>query len=74
MRWYRSVDCWVLYLSPWRYSALMASIVTTGMAAGHGLLLPRGELAEWFLLIGSSWLSAFLISRLIERCRSGSRP
>ena len=63
LRWCRSVNRWALYLSPWRYSALMATGVASGSAAGAGL--GGAGLAEVILFGGTSWLILFLVGRLI---------
>ena len=65
MRWYRQVNLWAMNLSPWRYSALMASGIASGSDLGQWLAGTDRSLAERFLLIGSSWLIALLIGRLL---------
>ena len=59
----REFNRWAMNLSPWRYSALMATGVASGSAAGAGL--GGAGLAEVVLSGGTSWLILFLVGRLI---------
>ena len=61
--WYRQVNRWTLSLSPWRYSALMASGTASGMAAGAAF--GGADLAEWLLLGTTNWLILLLVGRLV---------
>lgn len=63
VRWWRQLNRWAMGLSPWRYSALMASGIASGTAAGAGL--GGAGLAEVVLLGGTNWLILFLVGRLI---------
>ena len=65
MRRWRQVNLWAMNLSPWRYAALMASGVTSGMALGQWLAGTDHSLAERFLLVGSNWLIVLLVGRLV---------
>ena len=62
-QWCRQFNRWALNLSPWWYSALMASGVASGTATGAGL--GGAGLAEVILSGGTSWLILFLVGRLI---------
>ena len=50
-RWYRQVE--LRAVTPWRYSALMASGVTAGLATGQWLAGTAHPISERFLPIGS---------------------
>lgn len=63
MRWYRQVNSWALSLSPWRYSALMASGTAPGLTAGAAL--GGADLTECLLLGTTNWLTLLLLYRLV---------
>lgn len=62
-QWYRQANRWALHLSPWRYSALIATGVATGAASGAGL--GGASHAEVILSGGTSWLILLFVGRLI---------
>ena len=64
-RWWHRINLWAMNLSPWRYSVLQASVVTSGSAAGQWLAGTDHSLAERFLSVGSTWLILLLVGRLI---------